>query len=75
MTVPGALYSLLIAVGAWAVDYLTTGGGAGIPWAPLQSQWVPVILKMFTVQSAEPAAMSRSAVGEQPSKMRKFLLG
>ncbi len=28
--VPGIVYSLLLAVAAWAVDYFTTGAGAGV---------------------------------------------
>lgn len=75
MKIPGVLYSLLVAIGAWAIDYLTTGGGAGIPWAPIVIAAVPVIIKLFAVQGEEPVAMSRSIGGAESGKLRKFLLG
>lgn len=82
ITVPGIIYSLLLALGAWAVDYFTTGGGEGIPWAPILLATVPIILKMFTVQasvSATPAAASRSLnpydTELQGSKTQRFIFG
>jgi hypothetical protein len=76
--VPGVLYSLLLAVGAWAIDYFSNGAGVDVPWAPILIATIPVILKMFTVQApatVEPQAMARGEVVEQPSKMKKFLFG
>jgi hypothetical protein len=76
MKIPGVLYSLLVAIAAWAIDYLTNGQGAGIPWAPIAIAAIPVILKIFEVQGEpEPTAMSRSGVSVQPSKTRRLLLG
>lgn len=46
---PGIVYSLLLAVGAWAIDYFSTGDGSGIPWAPIMVAAVPILLKSFTV--------------------------
>lgn len=62
MTVPGIVYSLLLAVGAWAVEYFSTGGaGSGFPWAPVLVAAVPVILKFFTSMGEEtpPPAQTR----------------
>lgn len=55
---PGIVYSLLLAVGAWAVDYFSTGDGSGIPWAPIMVAAVPILLKSFTVGmgKSEPVA-------------------
>lgn len=51
MRVPGIVYSLLLAIAAWAVDWFTTGGGAGVPWAPILLATIPVLLKMIAVQA------------------------
>lgn len=83
MKVPGVIYSLLLAIGAWAIDYLTTGEGAGIPWGPIVIAAIPVILKFITVQADQPEVTitSRSMAydldgsDEQPSKLRQLLLG
>lgn len=77
---PGILYSLLLAVGAWAIDYFATGNAGGnYIWAPILLATVPVILKMFTVATGDdgPAAAARG-VGDavQPrSKISKVLFG
>lgn len=77
--VPGVVYSLILAIGAWAIDYLTGGDGSTIPWAPIALAAIPIILKAFTVQAPTPVPVSTSrslsAVPEQPSKTREFLLG
>lgn len=62
MKVPGIIYSLLLAVGAWAVDYFSgSGAGSGFPWAPVLVAAVPVVLKFFTAMGGEepPAAQTR----------------
>lgn len=62
MKVPGIIYSLLLAVGAWAVDYFSgSGAGSGFPWAPVLVAAVPVVLKFFTAISDEetPTAQAR----------------
>lgn len=77
MTVPGALYSLLLAVGTWCIDYFTSGDGSASLIAPVIVAAVPIVLKMFTVQVEEPPAELSRGVGPtaQPSKMKKWLLG
>lgn len=79
ITVPGLIYSLISAIGAWAILYFDVGGaGADYVIAPIILGGIPVLLKMFTVQTpptVEPSAVSRGEVVEQPSKMRKFFLG
>lgn len=55
---PGIVYSLLLAVGAWAIDYFTTGDGSGIPWAPILVAAVPIILKSFAVSAEKPAPVA-----------------
>lgn len=78
--IPGLIYSIILALGAWALDYFSVGAGGSIPWAPILLAAIPLILKLFTVTTTEPepsAAASRG-MGEAivpPSKMRKFLLG
>jgi len=59
---PGIVYSLLLAVGAWAVDYFTTGDGSGIPWAPILVAAVPIILKSFSVSAEKPAPVVKEEV-------------
>lgn len=81
ITVPGLIYSLISAIGAWAVLYFDVGGaGAEHIIAPIILGAVPVILKIFTVQTPPTidrnAAVSRGeAVSAPESKWRKFLLG
>lgn len=85
---PGIVYSLLLAVGAWAVEYFTTGPGTGVPWAPIMVAAVPILLKSFTVTAgnAETTTIKTSStrsldpyeetVVVQPrSKIQKLLLG
>lgn len=71
--VPGIVYSLLLALGAWAVDYFTNGAGNSVPWAPILLATIPVVLKLFTV-STETESTPRD-LGDRPSMMKKLLLG
>lgn len=83
--VPGVIYSLILAVGAWAIEYFTQGTGAGVPWAPILVAAVPILLKTFTVQSGiEPVASSEYAgtrgldnlePQEPKSKLQEWLRG
>lgn len=81
MKIPGVVYSLILAVAAWAIDYFSNGAGSGVPWAPILIATIPVLLKLVTVQTpppVEPQAQARGATGEPvapPSKMQRFLLG
>lgn len=78
MKVPGIVYSLLLALGAWLVEYFSPGGmGSGVPWAPILLAAVPIVLKLFTVASGptEPAAVARGEVEAPKSKTQKILLG
>lgn len=85
MRIPGVLYSLLLAVGAWAVEYFTTGSGGDIPWSPILVAAIPVILKSFSVmaepQPLQPTGSTRSLSmdgGEtvaQRNSVRSWLLG
>lgn len=71
MTIPGALYSLLLAVGAWCVDYFTSGDGSASLIAPVIVAAVPIILKMFTATTEEtPEATSR---GVEPVQRRSYI--
>lgn len=49
MRLPGIVYSLVLAVGAWAVQYFTEGPGSGVPWAPILVAAVPIILQSISV--------------------------
>lgn len=78
MRVPGVVYSLLLAVAAWLVDYLTTGAGAGVPWAPIVIAAVPVLLKMITVNAppeVTPQADFGGPLPQRDSKFKRLLLG
>ena len=81
MSIPGVVYSLLLAVGAWAVEYFTTGAGGGVPWAPILVAAIPIIIKLFTVsqEPGEPPAGVARSMGEpgtpQRSTFTKLLLG
>ena len=75
MTLPGALYSLLLAVGAWAVEYFSTGVGSGVPWAPILVAAVPIVLKAIsTWLGQEPQAATRGPATSS-SKLGRFILG
>ena len=86
MKIPGVLYSLILAIAAWAVDYFSNGAGAGVPWAPILIATIPVLLKLITVQSeptqpnpTQPSTQARglgdAATPAQPSKVQRVLLG
>lgn len=79
MKLPGIVYSLLLAVGAWAIDYFTTGAGAGFPWAPVLVAAVPILLKIIMPGEdapTEPEAQSRGiAPVQQRSYAAKLLWG
>ncbi len=84
LTVPGIIYSIILALGAWALDYFGVGAGAGFPLAPLLIAGIPIVLKMFTVAATEQEAVQLSGAsprGEfvapvaQPSKLQRLLLG
>jgi hypothetical protein len=79
---PGAIYSLLVAIAAWLVDYLTTGDGAGIPWAPIVIATVPIALQYLRVyilpdgEEPAPEAQARGSGHTPPrSKSARFLWG
>lgn len=74
MTVPGALYSFLIAVGGfaagWIVDYFTSGEGAALIIAPAIVAIVPILVKMLTEKTEEtPEATAR---GVEPAQRRSY---
>lgn len=78
VTVPGVIYSLLLAVGAWALDYLSVGAGSGIPVAPILIAAIPIVLKMFTAttEPTPPAAQARAmGAPEKPGYWQRVLLG
>lgn len=82
MKVPGIIYSLLLALAAWLVEYFTAGPGSGISWAPILLAAVPILLKLITVQTPtnadlpDPIAAARGFDALPPaSKTRRFLLG
>lgn len=79
MIVPGIVYSILLAIGAAVVEYLTTGPGVGLPIGPIIIAAVPIILKLFTVYVApEPPVPQSSAGGPAPERKGKgmrLLLG
>ena len=82
MKIPGAAYSLLLAVAAWLIEYFSTGPGSGIPWAPILLAAVPILLKLITVQAPpEPTEPTGPATARgfetlpPASKTRRFFLG
>ena len=82
MTIPGVLYSLILAIAAWAIDYFSgAGAGASLPWAPILIAAIPIILKLISVNAPQPTAPSGAARGmgseseAQPSRLRRLLLG
>lgn len=77
MKVPGVIYSLLLALAAWLVDWFTTGGGSGVPWAPIVLATVPIVLRLVTLED-EPSVVTRDISGEpvrQRSKTDQLLWG
>ena len=71
MTIPGAAYSLLLAIGAWCVDYFTSGDGSASLIAPVIVAAVPILLKLFTATTEEtPEATSR---GVEPAQKRSYI--
>lgn len=83
MKVPGILYSLILAIGAWATTYFATGGAGGdFIWAPLLLAAVPIVVKFFTVATepeSEPVEGTARSMGGSvvagESKTRRLLLG
>jgi hypothetical protein len=71
------VYSLLLALAAWAIEWFTSGPGSTMSYAPIIIAVVPVLLKIFTVASGatEPAAMARGEVEAPKSKTQKILFG
>lgn len=83
MKVPGILYSIILALAAWAVEYFS-GSGAGGAWplAPILLAAIPIALKLVTVQTTpDPTDPDNGATARgfdappQSSKTRRFLLG
>lgn len=74
MTIPGVLYSLLAAVGVWAVEYFTVGPGNGLPWAPILVAAVPTVLKSVSTFMIEPTTGTARGI-EERSNVSKWLLG
>jgi hypothetical protein len=77
MRIPGIIYSLLLAVAAWAIEYFTQGPGSSMSYAPILIAVIPVLLKMITVhmEPTQPQAAARGMGDAQPSKIERFLLG
>lgn len=77
MKIPGAAYSLLLAVGAWCVDYFTSGDGSASIVAPVIVAAVPIILKLFTAAGEETPEMASRGVEpvQRRSYVSKVLLG
>lgn len=82
MKIPGIVYSLLLAVGAYVIEYFTEGQGAGTPWAPILVAAVPIILKTFTVQiETEQTRTNTRSLGPaeeappQKTKLQEWMLG
>lgn len=81
MKLPGIIYSLLLAVAAWAVDYFTSGAGAGFPWAPVLVAAVPVLLKLLApggepqAQASQDVSFGLEPVAQKRSYVDKVLWG
>lgn len=75
MKLPGIIYSLILAVAAWAVDYFTSGAGAGFPWAPVLVAAVPVLLKLIAPGEDAPAeeAAGVGTRGIAPAQGRSYI--
>lgn len=71
MTIPGILYSLLLAIAAWAVEYFSTGAGSGVPWAPILIAAIPVLLKLFTAAGEETPDMASRGI--EPAQARGYV--
>ena len=71
MTIPGAAYSLLLAVGAWGVDFFTSGDGSASLIAPVIVAAIPVVLKLFTATGEEPPEMASRGV--EPVQRRGYI--
>lgn len=83
---PGALYSLLlavlVAVAEWTNSYFTVGDGSAFSWAPIivtaapiAFQWLRVYLSPSEPEQPQAAARGLGVEDAQPSKARKFWLG
>lgn len=72
MKIPGIIYSLLLAVAAWAIDYFTTGAGAGFPWAPVLVAAVPVLLKLIMPGDEKTIVASEMSFGIDPEQRRSY---
>ena len=78
ITVPGIIYSLLLAFGAWAIDYFgVSGAGSAFAWAPILLAAIPIALKLFTVATTRGSTLASrgAAVGTAPSKWHRILWG
>lgn len=79
MRVPGIIYSLLLALAAWCVEYFTQGPGSSMSYAPIIIAVVPVLLKLVTVNTGTPEAPAAAARGmgevAQSSKIERILFG
>jgi hypothetical protein len=83
MKVPGILYSIVLALAAWALDYFgSSGAGGDFIWAPLLLAAVPIVVKFFTVATEpepEPVEGTARSMGGPvvagESKTRRLLLG
>lgn len=71
MTIPGALYSLLLAIGAWCVDYFSSGDGSASLIAPVIVAAVPIILKLFTAAGEETPEMASRGI--EPVQRRGYV--
>lgn len=71
MTIPGAAYSLLLAVGAWCIDFYTSGDGSASIIAPVIVAAVPIILKLFTATGEETPEMASRGV--EPAQRRSYV--
>jgi len=74
MTQPGAIYTVIAAIGVGLIDYFTTGGGANWYWAPVALATIPLVTKYIEVNFTSPTELSRGTV-RPPSKTRRWLLG
>lgn len=81
MKLPGIIYSLLLAVAAWAVEYFTSGAGAGFPWAPVLVAAVPVLLKLLApggepqAQASQDVSFGLEPVAQKRSYANRVLWG
>ncbi len=74
MKQPGAIYTMIAAIGVGLIDYFSTGGGATWYWAPVALAAIPLITKYIEVNFTSPAETSRGTVSP-PSKTRRWLFG